>query len=98
MLIERFQHEDGLRDDRGQHYQNQIAAVAGFHESRGDFRVPRMVLDKMPDNQVRIDEASLAHWRRSRIRALAAARLICAKESPLPFELASAPFKDLIPG
>ena len=97
MLVERFQYEDTFRDNRGQHHQSQIPAVAGFHELRGDFRVRRMVLDKMPDNQVRIDEASLAHWRRSRIRAVATLPT-CEKESPLPFELASRPFKDLIPG
>src|SRR5205807_10529560 len=53
----------------------------------------------MANDQIRVDQPSLAHRMPSRARAaFAAASRIWAKDIPLPFLLASTPLTDRVPG
>src|SRR5258708_37314281 len=96
MLIERVQYKHALGQNSRQHDNHDIAAVTGIEQFSGGLGMLFVILYEIANNQIGVDQPSLAHRTSSR-RAAAASR-ICAKDIPLPFLLASAPFSDRVPG
>src|SRR5258706_14222252 len=99
MLIKRLQYKHALGQDSWQNDNHDIAAVTGIETFSGGLGMLFVILYEITNNQIGVDQPSLAHRTSSRPRAAsAAASRICAKDIPLPFLLASAPFSDRVPG
>ena len=95
--MERLQDKDALRDNRRQYDQNQFAAVARFHEPRRHLGMCGMVLNEVPDNQVRVDEPPLAHCRRCRPRGGGRMSNL-GKRKSMALGTRQRAFKDRVPG
>src|SRR5208283_1966836 len=98
MLVERLQYKYALGQNDGQCHDRHVASVAGIEELPGNAGLLLVVLHQMANDEIGVDQPSLAHRMPSRPRAaFAAASRISEKGIPLPFLLANAPLSASVP-
>src|SRR5438093_7747743 len=98
MLIERVQYKHALGQNSRQHNNHDIAAVTSVEQFSSGLGMLFVILYEIANNQIGVDQPSLAHRTSSRPRASsAAASRICAKDITLPFLLASVLFSHRVP-
>src|SRR5260370_36619781 len=93
MLIERLQYKHALGQNSWQHGNHDIAAVTGIEEFSGGLGMLFVILYEIANNQIGVDQPSLAHRTSSLPRASSPApSRIFANAIPLPFLLPTTPF------
>src|SRR6266849_4184975 len=83
MLIERFQYKHALGQNSWQHGNHDIAAVTGIEEFSGGLGMLFVILYEIANNQIGVDQPSLAHRTSSRPRAASAAASRICEGHPL---------------